>query len=158
MSKPTMLDHALALASQGFHVFPLESRSKVPLITDYPNRATRDPEQIKRWWTDPVMGWLCDYNIGISTTRFDEDKALVVVDVDLKDGRNGNDTILLFGWDLPPTAVNLTPTGGRHLIYVVNEPVKQGANVLGPGLDIRSRGGYIVGPGSIVEAGEYQWA
>jgi hypothetical protein len=33
--------------------------------------------------------------------------------------------------------------------------VRQGANVLGPGLDVRSKGGYVVGPGSVVDGEGY---
>ena len=66
----TLLDHALALAAAGFFVFPLEAGTKVPAIDAYPKRATRDQEQIRRWWTCPVMGTLRPYNIGISTDRW----------------------------------------------------------------------------------------
>jgi Bifunctional DNA primase/polymerase, N-terminal/Family of unknown function (DUF5906) len=146
------IDSALA-AAKLFHVFPLEPGSKLPHIDDFPHRASRDPEVIAQWWTCPVTDLLQDYNIGISTTH-----GLLVVDVDNKNGKNGDDELLkleLQGFDLPPTYEQVTPTGGRHLIYAVHTPVKQGANVLGPGLDVRSKGGYIVGAGSEVAAGTY---
>ena len=157
----TKLDHALSLARMGFHVFPLGERSKLPDIDRYPTRATRDPQQIKRWWTCPVLGFLQARNIGISTTRFDNDKALLVIDVDVRDGKPGEESLLMLELEhgpLPPTLEAITPTGGRHLFYVVENAVKQGANVLGPGLDIRSHGGYVVGVGSETENGVYQWA
>lgn len=68
----TKLDQALRLAQQGFHVFPCEPNGKLPVIKDYPNRATRDPEQIRSWFANR------ECNIGISTTRFADDQALVV--------------------------------------------------------------------------------
>ncbi|HSH42636.1 MAG TPA: bifunctional DNA primase/polymerase [Arenicellales bacterium] len=154
-AKITMLQHALDLAGVGFHVFPLRSGGKKPAITGWPKRATTDPAQIEQWWSGRSL------NIGIATERFGDGQALVVVDIDNKNGKCGDETVLaleLEGLDLPPTWQVLTPTGGRHLYYVVDEPVKQGAEVLGPGVDIRSRGGYVVAPGSVVEQGEYVWA
>ena len=45
--------------------------------------------------------------------------------------------------------------GRVHYFYRVSAPVRQGANVLAPGLDVRSRGGYVVGPGSTLVYGVY---
>ena len=152
------LDHALALAGEGFHVFPLEVGSKLPHIDDYPNRASRDPEQINRWWTCPVTGFPQDFNVAISTTRYQDSDALLVVDIDNKGKKHGDKTVLALaaeGFILPDTRTTLTPTGGRHLFYVVPIPAKQGAGVLGDGVDVRSRGGYVVAPGSTVEHGAY---
>lgn len=147
------LDHALALAEQGFHVFPCAANGKVPLIRDFPTRATRDPEQILRWFAG------ADRNIGVSTSRFGENDALVVVDVDNKGGKDGDARVLaleLEGYALPATLEQETPSGGRHLVYVVPRPLRQGVDVLGAGLDIRSRGGYIVGPGSTIDGRAYR--
>ncbi len=72
------VNEALGLAAQGFYVFPCEVGGKLPVIKDWPNRATRDQDQIQRWFEKH------DYNIGISTSRFGDDQALVVVDVDNK--------------------------------------------------------------------------
>lgn len=157
----SFLQSALDLAAKGFHVFPLIPDSKLPAIEAFPLRATRDPEQIRRWWVDPVMGWEQDLNIGISTSRFSDDEALLVVDVDNKGEKKGDETILrleIGGFELPETFSQITPTGGRHVVYRVREAVKQGVDVLGPGVDTRSRGGYIVGAGSKVDAGIYDLA
>lgn len=148
----TTLDQALTLAARGFHIFPCEPNGKLPVIKDYPNRATRDEDQIRRWFDGT------NRNIGVSTTRFGDDKALVVVDVDTKKGKRGDETILgleLDGFDLPSTFEQSTPSGGRHIVYVADEPLKQGTDVLGSGADIRSRGGYILGPGSQIDGKPY---
>lgn len=154
----TVLEQALALAARGFHVFPLIEGGKLPLITEWQNRATRDPLQIRAWWTCPITGFEQAYNIGICTTRYGDDKALLVVDVDNKSGKVGNQSVLeleLKGHEFPSTYTQETPTGGRHFFYVTSAPVKQGVNVLGPGLDIRSRGGFVVASGSVVSSGPY---
>lgn len=154
----SFLASALELAAKGFHVFPLNPKSKVPLIEDFPNMASRDPEQIKKWWVDPVLKMEQPYNIGISTTKFGENEALIVVDVDNKGVKNGDEEIVnleIGGKIFPPTYTQFTPTGGRHLLYKSREARKQGSNVLGAGLDIRSRGGYVVGCGSQIEESYY---
>jgi len=37
-----------------------------------------------------------------------------------------------------------------------DQPYKQGVDVLGPGLDIRSNGGFILGPGSQIDGKPYR--
>ena len=146
-------DQALVLAAQGFHIFPLVANSKLPLVADWPQLATRDVATITSWFTGN------NHNIGIATSRFGDDKALVVVDVDNKNGKDGNAAVFdleLAGSELPVTLEQSTPCGGRHIIYVADIACKQGVNVLGAGLDIRSRGGFIVGPGSSIDGKRYQ--
>lgn len=152
------LQSALSLAEKGFHVFPLIENGKTPAIDGFPVKATRDPEQIKSWWTCPVTGWEQDFNVGVSTSKFNGSQALLVVDVDTKNGKDGNAELLrleMEGKVLPPTLEARTPTGGRHIFYVVDAPVRQGVNTLGDGLDTRSKGGYVCGVGSITDKGEY---
>jgi hypothetical protein len=151
------LPHALSLAAQGFHVFPCEPRGKLPAIKGWQARATRDPAVLERW-----AAQFPDCNWGIFTGKFGDDRALLVIDVDSPDHgagkKDGFASLLgleLAGHDLPLTLENTTPTGGRHLVYSVDAPVKQGVDVLGSGLDVRSHGGYIVAPGSTVDAGRY---
>lgn len=150
----TKLEHALRLASLGFWVFPITPGKKAPpAIKDWQEQATRNPMTLTATWASNP-----DYNIGISTSKFGDDEALLVVDIDTKNGKDGNATILkleLEGFDLPESYSQRTANAGQHLVYRTRHPVKQGANVLGPGVDVRSRGGYIVGAGSVVGDGNY---
>ena len=146
------LKKAKRLAVEGFHVFPLVTNSKKPIITNFPNVATTGFVKLDEWWYNK------SFNIGISTTHYKKDLALLVVDVDNKKDKNGSETLLkleINGSEFPKTRIQKTPTGGLHLIYKVKEPVKQGTDVLGSGLDIRSRGGYILGAGSVLDGKEY---
>lgn len=146
------LSAALYLAERGFHVFPCEPGGKIPLIKNFPSQASRDPEQIKKWFVGTTR------NVGISTSRFGDNEALVVVDVDKKNGKDGEVGVLALemqGYELPLSLEQTTPSGGRHILYRVDRPLKQGTNVLGDGIDIRSRGGYIIGPGSTVDGRTY---
>jgi hypothetical protein len=149
------VDEALSLAAQGFWVFPIVAGKKSPpLETGWQDSATRDPRAILDIWGNyPAL------NIGISTSKFGDDKALLVIDVDNKGEKYGDATLLrlevMEGWDLPETYEHSTPSGGRHLVYSCDTPLRQGTDVLGSGLDIRSRGGYIVAVGSAVQYGIY---
>ena len=147
----TPLEHALSLALRGFWVFPLQIGQKVPLHKGWQDEATRDPARIAKWFRKP-------YNVGIFTGKFQDDKALCVVDIDDKGVKHGSETLLALefeGKDFPPTCEHTTPSGGRHLIYICDGPLRQGTDVLGSGLDIRSRGGLILGPGSEIDGKPY---
>jgi hypothetical protein len=158
----TKLESALDLAARGFYVFPIiAGQKRPPAVQNWQDFAMRDPAVIKSWWTNNPND-----NIGIFTGKFAtmlDDKrwredALLVVDVDVKGEKNGDLTLLrleLEGRTLPDTFAQTTPTGGRHLVYRVRAPVRQGTNVLGEGLDVRSRGGYIVAAGSTIASVAY---
>lgn len=119
--------------------FPLRRGTKLPASKGWQEQATRDPAQVAKWRAQGRQ-------LGIFTSKLGDDAALCVVDVDMKHGKNGEAQILrldMEGYELPPTLEQATPSGGRHLIYSVPAACKQGVDVLGPGLDIRSRGGYV---------------
>lgn len=152
----TTVAAAYTLAAQGFRVFPCVPNGKKPAIDNWPALATTDPAQIGAWWSAKP------YNIGIATGAFADDGALLVVDVDgpghgngTKDGAAELLRLDLEGKTLPITREHSTISGGRHLIYRVPRAVKQGVDVLAPGLDIRSAGGYIVAPGSRIDGRGY---
>ena len=145
----TVLESALYLAKRGFRVFPLKPNTKVPAITNFSGAATTDEEKINAWFGNGK-----NYNIGISTDD------LLVVDVDTKDpAKNGLETISKLnaeGKIFPPTTQQVTTTKGMHLIYQTKCPVKNSVSKLGPGLDIRGKGGYIVAMGSSLNGLKYQ--
>lgn len=145
-------EFALTLAQNGFSVFPCEINGKLPAIKNFPRRATTDPAQVKAWWNGQPK------NIGISTSHYDVDAALLVVDVDVKGAKRGDLTLMqleLDGFEFPPTFEVRTPSNGRHLYYRVPKALRQGVDTLGRGIDTRSLGGYVLGPGSIVDGREY---
>jgi len=149
-----VLDRALRLARFGFCIFPLKDGGKTPRIKGFTDLATTEEAQIKRWWRQWPHA-----NIGIATSRHADGGALLAFDIDAKEGRHGEQTFAMFcekhALALPATYIQTTPTGGRHVIFRVPEPLRQGAGVLGEGLDTRSGGGYVVGSGSIIEGASY---
>lgn len=148
------LTSALRLAAEGFYVFPLLPDRKTPgKGMRFKEMATREEAQIHAWFSGPDAP-----NIGIYTGRFGEDEALLVLDVDVKKGKDGNVCLLQFeldGYDLPVTRRQDTPTGGHHLIYRCRQPVRSTVGYLGLGLDTRGKGSFVVACGSTVPAGLY---
>ena len=144
----TLLEAAIEHARDGFKIFPLIPNSKIPLIKDWENEATQDEEKIKYWWKKTPNA-----NIGIST------KDIAVVDIDTKDPKkNGFETLARLakeGKTFPSTMGQITPTGGRHFIYTTPRPIKSTAGKIGPGIDTRGVGGYVVAGSSTIGDKKY---
>ena len=156
-------EKAKQLAGLGFYIFPLIQNSKLPAVKDYTNKATTDVNEIEKIWFDKTLELYRGNNIGIATSKYDGG-ALLVVDVDNKKGKKGKPDkdgsgtlakLKAAGFTLPKTKVQRTTSGGFHLIYKVEKGVMNSVEKIGPGIDIRSKGGYIVGAGSIVDGKTY---
>lgn len=139
------LQAALAWAERGFPVFPLAANSKHPIHDDWPSVATTDPEAIRRLWSDPVLRVEQDYNIGTLCTD------MVVVDVDVKDGKDGHNEYMQLGGNYD-TLVVQTPTGGYHCYF--DGPDSANAPIASA-VDIRSHNGFVVAPGSEIDGRAY---
>ncbi|TXG77614.1 hypothetical protein E6Q11_02475 [Candidatus Dojkabacteria bacterium] len=149
----TRVESALKLAEMGFFIHPLRPDTKAPAKDSWQVLATRDPQQIQRWWAENP-----NYNVGIFTTKFRESESILAIDIDQKNGVNGEDTIFeleLEGKIFPKTFTQKTASGGTHLIYRTKTPVKQGTHVFGPGVDTRANGGNLACAGSSIGDGFY---
>lgn len=154
MSKSRLMSAALKYANDfGWHVFPLQYRSKVPAISEWPTLATTDPATIREWWIRNPGS-----NIGIACGP----SHLLVVDCDVKnDAANGIETWRSIRTEYQiedTTPTQLTPSGGEHILYHSNgHGIHNSSGKLGLGIDIRADGGYIVAAPSILPNGEYVW-
>lgn len=153
----TKEEHALIAAQRGFAVFRLKKNEKTPFADGWQNEATTDPATIRKLFHNH------DFNIGIAADGSKDfvSLPLVIVDVDTKDGKQGNTTLnnlAILGNELPATLTAFTASGGKHLFYYHDHPVSGGANKLGLNVDIKSRGGYVVGAGSTIDGKAYVWA
>jgi putative DNA primase/helicase len=137
----------------GWRVFPVRPGDKKPLITEWQNLATDDPSTIKDWWTR----WP-EANIGLACGL----SGLVAIDLDVKGGHNGLEVwnALKAKFDInDDTVVSLTPSGGQHLLFSSDgTTVRNSASKVGPGIDVRGEGGYVVLPPSMLaDGGGYAW-
>lgn len=159
--KKTILDKAIALGKEGFYVFPCLEDGKTPAVDEWQRKATRNPKRITMLWTEVLSGEILNYNIGISTSKFGENEALIVIDVDDKDGRCGSDDLLemeLLGNEFTKTKTTTTATGGRHLIYRVrrNSGIGNRSKFPANGLDVRGTGGLAIAAGSVIDGKTYR--
>lgn len=146
---------ALDVAAPGFEVFRLRKNSKLPAFKGWQAEATCDRDQIARNWHDAFLDVPGGWNVGIYTGRY-RDGALMVLDVDVRDGKPGMESLRKLVADglTAPTYTQRTPSGGFHLFYRVPEPVRGGVNIW-PGIDVKSHGGYVVAAGSTIDGKAY---
>lgn len=130
------LDAALALAARGLPVFPIEEGCKFPPRVKFKAAATTDETQIRMWWAR----WP-ESNIGVYTNAF------VVVDVDNKHGHFGSLSHMEAGLSYETFRV-ATPSDGWH-DYHLGPSVAP--CIAGDGLDVKSDGSYVLGPGSYLD-------
>lgn len=144
-----LLDTALSLAGSGYSVFPLtvtwdEERNRKKLMFAFPKtegwdvESTTDADKIRSWFTSPRKGMK---GLAIDTGK----SGVVAIDFDVNDRVDG-----LVEWEkLPeqqPTPMTVrTGSGGLHRLY--RDPsglIRNSANEVAPGIDIRGAGGFVV--------------
>lgn len=165
-----LLGAALAAAGRGWRVFPLRPDDKRPAVDRYEQRATIDPDRIRRCWTAGP------YGVGIACGP----SGLVVIDLDTPkpdqpppaewaiDGVNdGADVLAVLnsraGQPYPAETYTVTTgRGGTHLYYrhpadgpeLHNTAGNRGGG-LGWLIDTRAHGGYVVAAGSTAAGRPY---
>ena len=145
------------LVDRGFSPLPLVRGGKIP-PRGFPwaNLGRTSHEDVDGWWTRYPLA-----NVGIMTGWR---SSLLVIDVDVKDGKDGLARLRELEAELgplPPTYTVRTPSGGLHLYFRQAFPEgvdKQrwtgqqgrfGSRVL-PGVDTRAEGNLIVAPPSFL--------
>jgi hypothetical protein len=172
-----------AAAERGFAVFPCKPGGKTPAVPDHKEadcdgadwwcrnghqgwepRATTDRGRITRAWLAEPRN---NFGVACGPSR------LIVIDLDAHGGElpeewrlpginDGRDVFAQIcewaGTEWPSTYTVFTPSGGMHLYFRTTEEGfrnKAGNTLLGPMIDIRAQGGYVVGAGSVTSGGEY---
>lgn len=150
MKSPTKV--AVELTRElGWRVFPANPNNKKPLISGWQDKASNESDEVERLfarWPGSM--------IGIPTGSIN---GLTVVDIDVRDDKDGFRTIEQLGLQrLSIYPAVRTPSGGVHLyISTGKDYYSNSAGALGPGIDIRSQGGYVIGAGSVSVDGSYEW-
>jgi hypothetical protein len=123
------LNHALALAAQGRHVFPM-SLAKRPANSNGVKGATRDPAALRAWFTRPGL---------IPAIATGEPSGIVALDVDAQHG--GLAWLAQTRDRLPETEIYETKSGGQHWIFEHRPGLPTiGLNRIGAGVELRSTG------------------
>lgn len=159
-------DAAIAAARRGWAVFPCRAGDKRPAIDRWEERATANVAHVSAAWRGRYRG----FNVGIACGP----SGLVGLDLDsaahgeippdwrelgVTDGRGVLARLAAWaGQPAPETFMVRTPSGGWHLYFrtPAGSTVRNSAGAIGPLVDVRGCGGYLVGPGSTVSGGEYQ--
>jgi bifunctional DNA primase/polymerase-like protein/primase-like protein len=135
---------ARAYAKRDIPVFPCKPGGKEPLTERGHLDATTDLRRITAWWTR----WP-EANVAAPTG---ERSGVWVLDADPEDG--GLESLKALGLRLGRANVK-SGGGGLHFAFRWNAaapPIRNSAGKLGPGLDVRGEGGYVLLPPSRTEA------
>src|SRR5258708_1403338 len=146
-----MKEYAEKYRKIGWQVIPLYDKTKIPSHVNWKELQTRavTDEEFNTWFDDPKVTGL-----GVITGKI---SGIVVVDEDSykADG-------MKFEFESP--MVCQTARGGKHHYFKYTEPIKTSGFRPGINIEIKSDGGFIVLPPSIVytypsikEEGEYTW-
>ncbi|MFI8204452.1 bifunctional DNA primase/polymerase [Streptomyces sp. NPDC085937] len=170
-----LLASALTAAERGWPVIPLHPGSKRPAghaerACPRTNRCTgghRTPEE--RATTDPNLihaAWAHrPYNVGIATGP----AGLLVIDLDpikaeepkgAPDGATALQALCERAGQVLPDTYRVRTARGEHLYFTAPAGVRLKCSVdrLGPHIDTRAWGGYVVAPGSTTPDGAYEVA
>lgn len=184
--RTAILDAALTYGARGWCIFPIFeigadgkcacgyhgeknpntdrkcSPGKHPRVS-WKSLASNDPTVIAAWW----QRWP-DANIGLACGQR---SGVIVIDLDRKPAKHGKaavDGVASFialveaNSPIGDTLISRTGSGGAHLFFrhptgVSSVPDSQGK--LGPGIDVRGDGGYVVLPPSNHVSGKhYVWS
>jgi hypothetical protein len=112
--------------------------------------ATTNEDTIREWWRiEPKAA------VGVATGA---KSGILVIDIDTKKGKNGEETLEEIEKELgrlPETKTAITMSDGKHYYFNHVEGIRSGTDVLGPGIDLRGDGGYVVAPPSHRDL--YEW-
>lgn len=147
---------AADLAARGLAVFPLPPGGRKP-AGPWRSQCLTDPERVREVWREGD-------NIGVGCRA----SHVVGLDLDIEDDGDGQAVLAALaerlGEDWPDTLTVATPSGGRHLYFAAPDGCTIGSfsgdrSPLGPSIDVRGpglrTGGYLIGPGSVVDGITY---
>lgn len=148
---------ALVYAGLGLAVVPIRKGTKQPPMKDWQKEATQDPELIRRWWSR----WP-DAGVGVVTGEKSGGLAVIDLDEHPEDGRHG--VALLEAWEkengeIPETWTARTGSGGRHLFFRLQEPMKRQQHLCNSQVDFQAGGALVILPPTVhpTTGRRYKW-
>jgi len=137
-----IISKALEVA-EDYPVFPCNAK-KQPVCQGGFKAATQDPDQIEKLFSVPNAAL-----IGIPTG---EQSGVSVIDIDVRDGKEGKEWVEKNAELLGITKVAETQSGGWHYYYKHVDGIRNRAGIDGC-VDVRGDGGYVIHP----ESTGYRW-
>jgi hypothetical protein len=126
---------ALALAAQGFPVFPVAA-AKRPTCPQGFKDASLEPREIRRLWRDHPAPL-----VGVPTG---EPTGLFVLDIDSPRHIEAAEWFERHSPYFPETRQQTTRSGGTHLFFNHHPGLRNSAGRVARGVDTRADGGYII--------------
>lgn len=130
-----IISTALEVA-EDFPVFPCDTKKR-PVCHGGFKAATQDPDEIERLFSVPNAAL-----IGVPTG---EVSGVSVIDIDVRDGKQGKDWMESNAELLGHTRVAETQSGGWHYYYRHSDGIRNRAGIAGC-VDVRGDGGYCIHP------------
>ncbi|MGC2649502.1 MAG: bifunctional DNA primase/polymerase [Candidatus Cybelea sp.] len=136
----------------GMAVYPVGDKKRALVKAWNGAGAARDMETVERYWRQ-----FPEAQLGVAVRP----SHLVAIDVDPRNGgdaswRKLTDEVGLETFAGCPT--DSTPSGGFHTIFrAPDRAVRQGTSLLGPGIDVITKGGIVVPPSQWIEGKPYAW-
>jgi putative DNA primase/helicase len=131
----------------GAAILPVIPAGKKPAIQGGAKAASRNKTVIDHWFKGRP-----NLNIGIATGAKSE---FFAIDVDGPEGKASLEALTHEHGLFPKTVVVKTPRGFHGYFKSPDYPVPNSVGRIARGIDIRSEGAYVVGPGSETPAGRY---
>ena len=158
---------ALEYVNNGFALVPIAEKQKTKFMLKWKENQVKTADGVESWWNECP-----NYNIAIVTGKLS--KNLLVIDVDMKKGKNGMEALEKWAEShekIKCNAIATTPNGGYHYyFYVPDELLNEARDIktvakIYEGVDIRYNGGVIVAPPSYLDyedkegrhEGAYTW-
>lgn len=144
-------DKAIALVGLGIPVFKVRvgnDGTKTPMHPNGHLDATLDPGLADDWFSESPRAQVGAY-MGAA--------GLLALDVDVKNGKDGWDSLEKAWVEITPTFSYDTPSGGQHLIYSAPEGINLAphSNYRGmPGVDIRAGSSWVLWNGPVPKSRE----
>jgi hypothetical protein len=157
------LEAAERYVALGFKVLPLKVESKEPLTENGVYDATDDMDVLACYVRNHR-----DANIAVGCGPASGQVGLTAIDVDKhKGGVDTMQSLLRKHAALPACPMSRTPQGGYHMLFCHEAGIANSQNVLGKGIDVKTKGGYVVLPPShwdgmkkgkrVCDGGSYLW-
>lgn len=143
---------AIYWTSKGYNVLPVKRLGNIPATPHGLKDATSELNIIRGWFSQDKIN--CVPSVNIATVP-PEGSSLFDVDIDMH-GNNGMQTWrkITQGKTVPRTLTELTQSGGLHLSFLAEEPVKSRVGLF-EGIDIIGQKHYAIRAPSVREKGAY---